>query len=126
MQMTLSAPSAPTVLGGSGSSNLGSVLPVASPGQPVATGMPIFQRPSYNQASAGTDIPITPAQSASVALPSSIYPPMALPSSQVPQITYKPVVQHWFYSVIRESRETWEPFSVADSQKIEEYFMTGM
>ena len=119
--MSLSAPSAPNVLGGS--SSFGSDQPVASLGQPVATGMPVLQRPLYNQSSIGNNMPITPAQSA--ALPSSIYPPMALSSSQVPQITYKPVIQHWFYSVIRESRETWEPFSVADSLKIEESFMTG-
>lgn len=62
--------------------------------------------------------------------PHSIYPPMPMSSPDQsgdrPQVVYQPVAHHWFYSVQRESREKWEPFSVADSIKIEEAFKSGM
>jgi len=121
--LSLSAPSAPYVPNSSSNPRLDQ--PVSSFDQPVSTGIPVLQRPPYNQSSFGNNMSFVPAQSVSPTLPSSIYPPMASQASQGPQITYKPVIHHWFYSVIRESRENWEPFSANDSLKIEEFFISG-
>ena len=53
----------------------------------------------------------------------SIYAPTI--SSQAPELTYQPITHHWFYSVVKESKEMWEPFSVADSHTIEEVYRSG-
>jgi hypothetical protein len=102
-------------------------LPESS--QPVYAQTPAFQQlPSAGQPGLGNNPYAQSGKSTFSVVPPSIYPPVASPSSSPDgtQFVYQPVAHHWFYSVMRESKEFWEPFSIGDSLKIDEVFKSGM
>lgn len=102
---------------------------VPNSGQPLYAQPPAAQQvPSVVQPTGSNNQSAPSGKSNFTTMPPSIYPPVASSSSspEGTQFLYQPVAHHWFYSVTRESKEFWEPFSVGDSVKLEEVFKLGM
>ncbi|KAK6178146.1 hypothetical protein SNE40_012963 [Patella caerulea] len=78
----------------------------SSPRPPTAMVPPMSQQSSYNQ--------------------SQPYYNLTQGQSSTSSFVYQPVQYHWCFSTIVEKKLIWKPFTIRDSLKLEEAFLTGL